>query len=39
MGLHSLVLLEIDVENDQFVSIPTALKLLWSTSESMGELV
>ena len=36
MGLHSLVLLEIDVENDQFVSIPTALKLLWSTSETMG---
>jgi diphthine synthase len=35
MGLHSLVLLEIDVENDQFVSIPTALKSLWSTSETM----
>jgi diphthine synthase len=27
--------LEIDVENHQFVSIPTALKLLWSTSETM----
>jgi diphthine synthase len=36
MGLHSLVLLEIDVENDQFVTVPTALKLLWSTSENMG---
>jgi diphthine synthase len=39
VGLHSLVLLEIDVENDQFVSVPTALKLLWSTSESMGARV
>jgi len=35
MGLHSLVLLEIDVEKNQFVSIPTALKLLWSTSEKV----
>jgi diphthine synthase len=39
MGLHSLVLLEIDVENNQFVSIPTALKLLSSTSETMGERI
>ena len=31
-GLHSLVLLEIDVEHDQLVSIPSALKLLWSNS-------
>ena len=34
-GLHSLVLLEIDVENKQFVSIPTALKLLWANSKSL----
>jgi diphthine synthase len=34
-GLHSLVLLEIDVENKQFVSIPTALKLLWANSKNL----
>jgi diphthine synthase len=31
-GLHSLLLLEIDVEHNQFVSIPSALKLLWANS-------
>jgi diphthine synthase len=36
-GLHSLVLLEIDVEHDQFVSIPSALKLLWANSENIPE--
>jgi len=35
-GLHSLVLLEIDVENDQFVTIPTALKLLWASSKNIA---
>jgi diphthine synthase len=35
MGLHSLVLLEIDVENKQFVSIPTALKLVWANSKNI----
>ena len=35
-GLHSLVLLEIDVENQQFVSIPTALKLLWANSKTIS---
>ena len=39
MGLHSLVLLEVDVENGRFVSVGTALKLLWSTSEGMGERI
>jgi len=34
-GLHSLVLLEIDVEHNQFVSIPSALKLLWANSENL----
>ena len=34
-GLHSLVLLEIDVEHNQFVSIPSALKLLWANSENV----
>jgi diphthine synthase len=34
-GLHSLVLLEIDVENKQFVSISTALKLLWANSKNL----
>jgi diphthine synthase len=34
-GLHSLVLLEIDVEHDQFVSISSALKLLWSNSANI----
>lgn len=34
-GLHSLVLLEIDVEHDQFVSIPSALKLLWANSKNI----
>ena len=32
-GLHSLVLLEIDSENGQFVTIQAALKLLWMNSE------
>jgi len=36
-GLHSLVLLEIDVENQQFVSIPAALKLLWANSKNIPE--
>ena len=35
-GLHSLVLLEIDVENGQFVKIPTALKLLWANSKNVS---
>lgn len=35
MGLHSLVLLEIDVENNQSVSIPTALRMLCSNSEQL----
>ena len=35
-GLHSLVLLEIDVENEQFVTIPTALKLLWASSKNIA---
>jgi diphthine synthase len=35
MGLHSLVLMEIDVENKQFVSIPTALKLVWANSKKI----
>ena len=34
-GLHSLVLLEIDVEHNQFVSISSALKLLWANSDKM----
>jgi diphthine synthase len=34
LGLHSLVLLEIDVESRQFVTISTALKLLCSNSVS-----
>ena len=34
-GLHSLVLLEIDVESGQFVTIPTALKLLWANSKNL----
>ena len=33
-GMHSLVLLEIDAENQQFVSIPSALKLLWANSKN-----
>jgi len=40
LDLHSLVLLEIDVENDQFVTIPTALKLLWANSKDVsGSLI
>lgn len=34
LGLHSLVLLEIDAKRGQFVTIPTALKLLWANSEN-----
>ena len=36
-GLHSLVLLEIDVESKQFVSVPTALKLLWANSKNVSK--
>jgi diphthine synthase len=36
VGLHSLVLLEIDVENKRHVSVSTALKLLSSNSEKSG---
>jgi len=36
-GLHSLVLLEIDVENNKYISIPLALKQLFSYSESTRE--
>ena len=35
-GLHSLVLLEIDAENKQFVTVPTALKLLWANSKHVS---
>jgi len=36
-GLHSLVLLEISVENKTHISIPTALKQLLGASESWSE--
>jgi diphthine synthase len=36
-GLHSLVLLEIDVENNKYISIPVALKQLLSYSERTRE--
>jgi diphthine synthase len=36
-GLHSLVLLEIDVENKTYISIPTALKQLLTFSESQSD--
>jgi diphthine synthase len=36
-GLHSLVLLEIDVENKRYVSIPLALKQLLASSEQQPE--
>lgn len=36
-GLHSLVLLEVDVENNRFVSIPLALKQLLKHSEARKE--
>jgi len=35
LGLHSLVLLEIDVEHNQLVSISSALQLLWANSENI----
>lgn len=38
-GLHSLVLLEIDVENKKYVSIPLALRQLLSFSERQSENV
>lgn len=38
-GLHSLVLLEIDVDNKKYVSIPLALKQLLSFSERQSENV
>lgn len=38
LGLHSLVLMEIDVENKQFVSIPTALKLLLESSRQISKV-
>jgi len=34
-GLHSLVLLEIDVENNTYISIPAALKQLLGVSENL----
>jgi len=36
-GLHSLVLLEIDVENNRFISIPLALRQLLNHSETKHE--
>jgi diphthine synthase len=37
LGLHSLVLLEIDVENKKYISIPMALKQLLATSERQSD--
>ena len=36
-GLHSLVLLEIDIENNKYVSIPQALNQLSALSEKLSE--
>jgi len=38
-GLHSLILLEVDVENRRFITIPLALKLLLDFSKRAGGVI